>query len=162
MLPQCLWFHYHCELLTCPPQSWSQSSPCLPCTLGETWRKSCSRARRGWSEWDRADFGMDKAFTWLLFSGPCYLSLGRAVARGRIPFPPASPTLAHPLIQCALSWGGHRGKFTQWKWTEKPATSPMGDAHGAGLSRDQVPINWSRVDRMKTGLRHVLVSQSKL
>lgn len=64
--------------------------------------KSCPRVKERWrDEQDRADFWMDKHFTWLPLSSPCCLSWGRAVARARMSFPSCQPN-SPPILLVSI------------------------------------------------------------
>lgn len=125
---------------------------------------------------------MDTDFTWLPFSSPGCLSLGRAVARIRIPFPSHWPN-SNPVSLISVCFPEKPlSKVCAMGMNRKVShlSSPLAYAHAGPVRREagqnvSWPLtvkgcsqrnsqseNWCRVDRGKTGMRYVLVSRSKM
>lgn len=146
------------------PCLWTSGAPCLvlvPSTATTHPRGgNPGRVKKRWrGEQDRVDVWMDKDFTWLPFPSPWCLSLGRAVARARIPFPSHQPS-SNPILSvsvyfpekplskaCAvgvkrkvshspLPWG----TLMPMRWGERLVRMPHDPWHSEGLFLEKFPV----------------------
>lgn len=125
------------------PCLWTPGAACLvlvPSTAATHPRGgNPGRVKKRWrGEQDRVDAWMDKDFTWLPFPSPWCLSLGRAVARARIPFPSHQPS-SNPILSVSVFFPEKplsKACAVGVKRKVSHLSSPLGDTDASEVRRE--------------------------
>lgn len=143
----------------------SSSPPRLPRKLGWAWRQSCCMRRKRWEVSTSRWLLVDQGFTQVTFSRPCSLCVRRAMVKKQRSLSHCHPTWLwfHAGSQWALYKGNQLfcGGADTSSGTKRPIRMPLWRTRWQAALGVANPRSRA-MDRVKSGIRHVLVSLSEM